>query len=137
MIFDGTTRVAGSSVNLSPNVSHALSSASDICRINSGSNAWPAKNGVIGTGFNIAGIPELERYSLAMIKPLFREVKDRCTRITPDGGAQGSITLYVKDAHTGRHDGSVSGSETHRRATKKLLSGFYDRGIAAAIAHTC
>jgi hypothetical protein len=39
MIFDARSRVAGSSVDLSSNVSQTLSSASDICRISSGSNA--------------------------------------------------------------------------------------------------
>jgi hypothetical protein len=35
-------QVFGSSANLSPNVSHTFSSASDITRITSGLNGWPA-----------------------------------------------------------------------------------------------
>ena len=48
MILEATSRVFGSSANLSANVSHTFSSASDISRIISGSNDWLARNGRIG-----------------------------------------------------------------------------------------
>src|SRR5215469_1045128 len=55
MILDATSRVAGSSVNLSSNFSHTVSRASDICRTTSGSNAWslfllPSRGGDYGGG---------------------------------------------------------------------------------------
>src|SRR5215470_11650730 len=48
MILDATNRVFESSANLSANVSHTFSSASDISRMLSGSKACPARYGRIG-----------------------------------------------------------------------------------------
>src|SRR5215467_10078743 len=48
MILEATSLVFGSSANLSANVLHTFSSASDISRIVSGSNDWLARNGRIG-----------------------------------------------------------------------------------------
>ena len=49
MILSATRRVAGSSMAFRPKVLHTLSSASDISRIVSGSNASPERKGRIGT----------------------------------------------------------------------------------------
>ncbi len=72
MIFDATSRVAGSSTNASANFAHTFSSASDICRINSGSNAWPARTGRIGT---VLGYSRFMGTCTAHFVPLFLLVK--------------------------------------------------------------
>src|SRR5215469_17723544 len=59
MIFKATTRVAGSSVNFIPNFPHTVSSASDICRTTSGSNAWPERNPRIGMPLGYSRLAEL------------------------------------------------------------------------------
>src|SRR5262249_53056960 len=48
MILEATSRVFASSANLSANISHTFSSASDISRMLSGSKACPARYGRIG-----------------------------------------------------------------------------------------
>jgi len=71
IILDATSRVFGSSVNLNFSVSQTLSSASDICRIASGSNACPARYGVIGIAFYIA----IERNSVISCSSVYQNGK--------------------------------------------------------------
>jgi hypothetical protein len=79
MIFDATSRVAGSSVKFSSNFLHTVSNAMDICRIISGSKAWPARNGRIGmtalqTFVGGSAIRSLSQRRLGIVLSLMGEI---------------------------------------------------------------